>query len=146
TGGSPYNLENEGNRVSDDGKTWVGGLALRMNADGKNLRVMAHNFRNSYEVFPDSYGNLWQHDNDEEVMACRTTWLMEGGNAGFFSADGTRTWKADQRPGQSIFTAHWHQEDPGVIPAGYQTGAGAPTGVSFIEGDELGEHYRGTLL
>jgi hypothetical protein len=71
---------------------------------------------------------------------------MEGGNAGYFSTDGTRYWQADQRPGQNIFTAHWHQDDPGVIPAGDRTGAGAPTGIVMYEDDALGEKYRGLLL
>ena len=146
TGGSPYNEKNHGKMVSDDHKVWTGGLALRMNDEGKNLKVLAHNFRNSYEVIPDSYGNLWQNDNDDEVLACRTTWLMEGGNAGYFSEDGTRNWKADQRPGQDIPIAHWHQEDPGTMPPGDITGAGAPTGITVIEGDELGKQYRGMLL
>jgi putative membrane-bound dehydrogenase-like protein len=146
TGGSPYNLENKGNMKSDDGRVWVGGLALRIKPDGTGLKVMGHNFRNSYEVITDSYGNLWQNDNDDQVVACRTSWLMEGGNAGFFSTDGTRYWQADQRPWQEVYTAHWHQEDPGVMPAGDKTGAGSPTGVALHEGDELGEKYRGLLL
>jgi len=146
TGGSPYNNKNEGNRRSDDGKVWVGGLALRIHPDGTGLKVMGHNFRNSYEVVPDSYGNLWQNDNDDQVVTCRTTWLMEGGNAGYFSTDGTRYWQADQRPGQEIFTAHWHQEDPGVMPAGDRSGAGAPTGVAFYESAALGKKYNGMLL
>ena len=87
---------------------------------------MAHNFRNSYEVAIDSHGNLWQNDNDDQVVACRTTWVMEGGNAGYFSTDGTRYWQADQRPWQDTYTAHWHQQDPGVMPAGDKTGAGSP--------------------
>ncbi len=146
TGGSPYNDKNEGNQKSDDGKIWVGGLALRMNADGTGLTVLGHNFRNSYEVVTDSYGNLWQNDNDDQVATCRTSWLMEGGNAGYFSTDGTRSWQADQRPGQDIFTAHWHQDDPGTMPAGDQSGAGAPTGIVVNESDALGEQYRGLLL
>lgn len=146
TGGSPYNTKNEGNRKSDDGKVWVGGLALRINPDGTGLKVLGHNFRNSYEVITDSYGNLWQNDNDDQVVTCRTSWLMEGGNAGYFSADGTRYWQADQRPGQDIFAAHWHQDDPGVMPAGDRTGAGAPTGVAINESDALGEKYMGLLL
>lgn len=146
TGGSPYNTSNEGNERSDDGKVWVGGLALRVNPDGSGLKVIAHNFRNSYELATDSYGNLWQNDNDDQVVACRTTWIMEGGNAGYFSADGTRFWQADQRPGQDIFAAHWHQDDPGVMPAGDCSGAGAPTGIAMIESDALGERYRGMLL
>lgn len=146
TGGSPYNKKNEGNKTSDDGKVWVGGLALRINPNGSGLKVMGHNFRNSYEVIPDSYGNLWQNDNDDQVVTCRTTWLMEGGNAGFFSSDGTRYWQADQRPGQDIFTAHWHQDDPGVMPAGDCSGAGAPTGIVINESDLLGKKYQGLLL
>src|SRR5690606_39856276 len=106
----------------------------------------AHNFRNAYELALDSYGNMWQNDNDDEVASCRVTWLMETGNAGFFSQDGSRSWRADQRPGQDIFTAHWHQEDPGVLPAGDKTGPGAPTGFAVYEGDELGPAFRGMLL
>lgn len=146
TGGSPYNTINEGNQRSDDGKVWVGGLALRVNNNGTGLKVMGHNFRNSYEVIPDSYGNLWQNDNDDQVLTCRTSWLMEGGNAGYFSTDGTRYWQADQRPGQDMFTAHWHQEDPGVMPAGDCTGAGAPTGITMMESEALGKQYLGMLL
>lgn len=146
TGGSPYNKINQGNMKSDDGKVWVGGLALRMDTVGKNLKVMAHNFRNSFELAVDSRGDMWQNDNDDQVVACRTSWLMEGGNAGFFSTDGTRTWQADQRPWQEVFTAHWHQDDPGVMPAGDNVGAGSPTGVVVNEGDALGSHYRGFLL
>lgn len=146
TGGSPYNTENRGGMMSDDGRVWVGGLALRMRPDGTGLEVLAHNFRNAYELAIDSYGNLWQNDNDDEVMACRVTWVMEGANQGFFSRDGARSWQADRRPGQNTFTAHWHQDDPGVAPAGDNTGAGSPTGMVVYEGDALGKKYRGMLL
>ena len=146
TGGTPYNDKNEGNRRSDDGRVWVGGLALRINPDGTGLKVMGHNFRNSYEVCLDSYGNMWQNDNDDQVITCRVSFLPENGNAGYFAADGTRFWQADRRPGQTMFEAHWHQDDPGVMPAGDNTGAGSPTGIVFYEGDEMGEKYRGTLL
>ncbi|WP_020530076.1 PVC-type heme-binding CxxCH protein [Flexithrix dorotheae] len=145
-GGTPYNKVNEPKQVSDDGRVWVGGLALKIGPDGKGLGVLAHNFRNAYELAVDSYGNMWQNDNDDEVVACRVNWVMEGSNAGYFSADGSRTWKADRRPGQDIFTAHWHQEDPGVLPIGDRTGAGAPTGVALYEGDAFGDKYRGMFL
>ena len=146
TGGTPYNKENHGNQKSDDGRIWVGGLALRINPDGTGLKVLGHNFRNSYETCLDSYGNMWQNDNDDQVITCRVSFLPENGNAGYFSADGTRYWQADRRPGQDIFTTHWHQEDPGVMPSGDNTGAGSPTGIVFYEGDQLGPNYRGTLL
>lgn len=146
TGGSPYNTTNLPNMRSDDGHVWTGGLALRVDPDGRHLTALAHNFRNSYEVAIDSFGDLWQNDNDDEVRACRTSWIMEGGNMGFFSADGTRTWRADQRFGQSIQTAQWHQDDPGVIPAGDIYGAGGPTGVAVYEGDLLPAEFRGAVL
>jgi putative membrane-bound dehydrogenase-like protein len=146
TGGSPYNTSNKGNTRSDDGKVWVGGLALRMDTEGKHLKVLAHNFRNAYELAVDSRGDLWQNDNDDQVVACRTSWVMEGGNAGYFSSDGTRSWQADQRPWQDVFAAHWHQDDPGVIPAGDNAGAGSPTGVAVNESDALGSAYRGMLF
>ena len=50
------------------------------------------------------------------------------------------------RPGQSIPTAEWRQEDPGVMPAGDIYGAGAPTGIAFYEGDAFGPEWRGTLF
>ena len=54
TGGTPYNLTNEGNQKSDDGKVWVGGLQLSVNPDGTGLTVLGHGFRNSYETAVDS--------------------------------------------------------------------------------------------
>ena len=146
TGGTPYNLKNQGGMISDDGRVWTGGLALRIEPGGTRLTVLAHNFRNAYELAVDSFGDLWQNDNDDQVMTCRTTWLMEGGNAGYFSADGSRYWQADRRPGQDTFSAHWHQDDPGVLPAGDNTGAGAPAGIVLYESDLLGARYRGLLL
>ncbi|MEY2835810.1 MAG: hypothetical protein RLZZ557_1472, partial [Bacteroidota bacterium] len=145
-GGTPYNNQNKAALVSDDGRIWVGGVQLEINPDGTGLRPVAHGFRNSYETYVDSYGDMWQNDNDDQVVTCRVSWLMEGGNAGFFSADGSRFWQADQRPGQDMFTAHWHQEDPGVMPAGDNSGAGSPTGVVLNEGDGLGSAYRGMLF
>lgn len=146
-GGSPYMKDNEPGLISDDGKMWVGGIALRINPDGKGLTVLGHNFRNSYELALDSYGNMWQNDNDDDGnRGVRVSWLMEGGNMGYFSADGSRTWQADRRPGQGTVTAHWHQDDPGVLPLGDSTGAGSPTGVTFYESDLMGEKYRGILL
>jgi putative membrane-bound dehydrogenase-like protein len=146
-GGSPYNNSNKGGLVSDDGKMWVGGIAMRINPDGTGLKVLGHNFRNSYEFTVDSYGNMWQNDNDDDGnRGVRVSWLMEGANMGYASADGTRRWEADRRADQQTATAHWHQEDPGVLPYGDNTGAGSPTGVAFNESDLLGEKYRGMLL
>ena len=131
--------------VSDDGRVYVNGLALRFRPDGSALSVFAHNFRNPYEIAVDSFGDVWHSDNDDTV-GCRIAWTMEGANLGFRSADGRRKWQDDRRPGQSTPAAHWHQDDPGVLPAGEIYGAGAPTGLIRYEGDAFGPDFRGCLL
>jgi putative membrane-bound dehydrogenase-like protein len=130
---------------SDDGHVYVGGFSARMQSDGSGVEILGFNFRNSYEQAVTSFGDIFHNDNDDPP-ACRTSYLMEYGNFGFFSRDGKRTWNADRRPGQSIPTAEWRQEDPGVIPSGDVYGGGAPTGIVFNEGDGLGRKYRGLLL
>jgi putative membrane-bound dehydrogenase-like protein len=146
-GGGEFETDNAPRMTSDDGRVWTGGLVLRIDPLAKHLQVLAHNFRNNYEVALDSFGNLWQSDNDDDGNACcRTLFVMEGGNHGYFSADGSRYWNADRRPGQSTQTAHWHQDDPGVVPAGTINGAGGPTGVVVYEGDLLGPKFDGMVL
>jgi len=130
---------------SDDGHVYVGGFSMRMRPDGTRVEVIGHNYRNSYEQAVTSFGDLFQNDNDDSG-SCRTSFLLEYGNAGFFSADGVRTWQADRRPGQPAWSAHWRQDDPGVMPAGDVYGGGAPTGIVYYEGDLLGEKWRGLLL
>jgi putative membrane-bound dehydrogenase-like protein len=146
-GGGEHDTDNAPRMVSDDRRIWTGGLVLRVNTDGSHLQVLAHNFRNNYEVALDSFGNMWQSDNDDDGNAsCRTLFVMEGGNHGYFSADGSRYWNADRRPGQSTPAAHWHQDDPGVVPAGAINGAGGPTGVVVYEGDLFGAKLDGAVL
>lgn len=130
---------------SDDGHVYVGGVAMRMNPDGTHVEPIGFNFRNSYEQAITSFGDVFQSDNDDPP-ACRTTFLLEYGNAGFFSLDGSRMWNADKRPGQSVPVSEWRQDDPQTIPSGDVYGGGAPTGVVFYEGDALGEKWRGMLL
>ena len=130
---------------SDDGHVWVGGFAARMNPDGSAVNIIGHNFRNSYEQTVTSFGDVFQNDNDDPP-ACRTAFLLEYGNAGFCSFDGKRSWGADRRPGQSIPTAEWRQEDPGTMPSGDVYGGGSPTGIAFYEDGALGKNYRGLLL
>ena len=143
--GSPYMMSEVAGKVSDDGNVWIGGFTGRMNPDGTNVTIIGHNYRNSYEQTVNSFGDLYQSDNDDPP-ACRVTPIMEGGNAGFASADGLRSWGADKRPGQDTPTAEWRQEDPGTMPAGDIYGGGSPTGVAFYENGALGDKWRGLLL
>ena len=130
---------------SDDGHVYVGGFAMRMKPDGTNLEIIGHNFRNSYEQTVTSFGDIFQNDNDDPPAA-RTAFLIEHGNLGFFSLDGSRIWSADRRPGQTTPIAEWRQDDPHTIPAGDVYGGGAPTGIVSYEGDALGEKWRGLLI
>ena len=144
-GGTPHLKENFPGRKSDDGRVWVGGVAMRVRPDGTGLEPIGHNFRNVYEESLSSFGDVFHADNDDPP-ACRTTWLMEYGNAGFSSADGARKWQLDQRPGQPTRIAEWRQEDPGTIPAGDVYGFGAPAGIVFGENGCFDELYPDGLL
>jgi putative membrane-bound dehydrogenase-like protein len=130
---------------SDDGHVWIGGFTVRMNPDATGVNIIGYNYRNSYEQTVNSFGNIFQSDNDDPP-ACRVTPLLEFGNAGFASLDGKRAWRADMRPGQTIPIAEWRQEDPGTMPAGDVYGGGSPTGVAFYENGALGKKWEGMLL
>src|SRR5439155_16075368 len=43
-------------------------------------------------------------------------------------------------------TAHWHQDDPGVVPLGDNTGAGGPTGVVAYEGGLMPKELVGCIF
>jgi putative membrane-bound dehydrogenase-like protein len=143
--GSPYMLQEIAGQRSEDGHVWIGGFTARMAPDGTGVTILGHNYRNSYEQAVTSFGDLFQSDNDDPP-ACRVSAILEGGNAGFASADGMRAWGADRRPGQETPVAEWRQEDPGTMPAGDVYGGGSPTGVAFYENGALGDRWNGLLL
>ncbi len=126
---------------SDDGHVYVGGFTASIDPSGHNARILGYNYRNSFEGVRNSLGDMYLNDNDDPP-ACRVSHLIEGGSFGFFSPDGKRQWRADKRPGQSIPTAEWRQEDPGSIPAGDVYGGGSPTGVAFYENGALGDKWK----
>ncbi len=140
-----FNNNEIAGQTSDDGHVWVGGFVARVYPDGTKCEILGHNFRNSYEQTVTSFGDIFQNDNDDPP-ACRVDYVMEGGNAGFASADGKRDWRADKRPGQDVPTAEWRQEDPGTMPSGDVYGGGSPTGVAFYENGALGKEHEGMLL
>lgn len=130
---------------SDDGFSYKAGAAFRIHPDGTGTEVIGGGFRNSYEQITDSFGFVFQNDNDDPP-ACRVTHMIEHGNAGYFSRDGKRDWRADKRPGQDTPTAHWRQDDPGTMPSGDVYGGGSPTGIGFYENGALPDSFNGTLL
>jgi len=149
-------LDAEGNVVVDmagrpvvtDGNPYRQGLVFRVNPDGSDFEVLGHNFRNNYEVAVDSYGTLWQSDNDDDGnQATRINFVMEYGNYGFRDEMTGANWRA-RRTGmhEEIPKRHWHLNDPGVVPNVLQTGAGSPTGMAIYEGDLLPPQFQGQML
>ena len=122
---------------------YLGGMVFRCNPDGSDFEVLGHNFRNNYEVAVDSFGNLWQSDNDDDgYRGVRINYVMEYGNYGYRDEMTAAAW-AQPRTGQSevVWERHWHQNDPGVVPNSVYLGAGSPTGITVYEGRLLPEVY-----
>jgi putative membrane-bound dehydrogenase-like protein len=137
-----------GNEVRPYGDDYIGGLILRCNPDGSDFEVLGHNFRNNYELAVDSYGNIWQSDNDDDGNAsCRINYIIEYGNYGYFDEMNRRHWSAFRTNMEAeIPRRHWHQDDPGVIPNLLITGAGSPTGIVVYEGDLLPDVFHGQMI
>ncbi len=109
------------------------GTIWRCDLDGKNLELIAHNFRNEYEPCVDSFGTVFVSDNDDDGnQQTRICYVMPGGNYGYHP----------RGPGQT----HWHDEQPGVVPKILRTGFGSPTGMCVYEGTLLPKKYQGQLL
>lgn len=137
-----------GRLISAEGEPYRQGMAFRCNPDGSELEVIGHNFRNPYELAVDSYGSVWQTDNDDDGnRSTRVNYVMEYGNYGY-SDELTGAWWGDWRINRedSVPLRHWHQTDPGVVPNLLVNGAGSPSGLCMYEGQLLPEAYRGQLI
>lgn len=137
-----------GNEVRTDGNPYRQGMIFRSNLDGSNFEVLGHNFRNNYEVTVDSYGTIWQSDNDDDGnRGVRINFVMEYGNYGYtdeITGAGWRTRRTNMP--EDIPTRHWYQNSPGVVPNLLQTGAGSPTGIAFYEGDLMPEIFHNEMI
>ncbi|AUD03185.1 PVC-type heme-binding CxxCH protein [Spirosoma pollinicola] len=158
-----FNFGNEGGQLLDKdnnavvdiatGKTinkqnFKMGMVFRCDPDGKNVEVLGQNFRNNYEVAVDSYGTLWQSDNDDDGnKGVRINYVMEYGNYGYTDEMTGAGWQANRENIEpEIPRRHWHLNDPGVVPNLIQTGAGSPTGMIVYEGTLLPEVFRNQMI
>jgi putative membrane-bound dehydrogenase-like protein len=125
--------DGKGRKWESNGTDCRAGTIWRCDLDGKNLELIAHNFRNPYEPCVDSFGNVFMSDNDDDGnQQTRICYVMPGGNYGYHP----------RGPGQS----HWHEEQPGIVPKILRTGFGSPTGMCVYEGTLLPKRYWGELL
>ena len=143
----------DGHEVTSQGKPYRQGMVLRCDIDlttGKasHVEVLGHNFRNNYEVAVDSFGTLWQSDNDDDgSQAVRINYVMEFGNFGYTDELTGAGWQTNRSNLEAeIPRRHWHLNDPGVVPNLLHTGAGAPTGILVNEGTLLGEAFANQLI
>jgi putative membrane-bound dehydrogenase-like protein len=117
--------------TNQNNRPYQQGMVFRCELDGSNVEVLAWNFRNNWEVAVDSFGTMWQSDNDDDGnKAVRINYVMEFGNYGYSDEMTGEGWQVP-RIGmeQDIPSRHWHQNDPGVVPNVLITGAGSPTGM-----------------
>ena len=132
-----------GRAVVDNGQPFYGGMPFRCDLDGSNFEVLAHNFRNNWETTVDSFGTLWQSDNDDDGnRGTRINFVMEHGNYGYRDELTGAGWRDDRITLENeIPLRHWHLNDPGVVPNMLQTGAGSPSGICVYEGRLLPKRF-----
>ncbi|MBA3313647.1 MAG: NPCBM/NEW2 domain-containing protein [Planctomycetota bacterium] len=137
-----------GNEVKADGKPYRQGMVFRCDLDGSNVETLGWNFRNNWEVAVDSFGTMWQSDNDDDGnRGVRINYVMEYGNYGYQDEMTGAGWQTPRTNMEAeIPLRHWHLNDPGVVPNVLQTGAGAPTGILVYEGDLLPERFRNAMI
>ena len=157
-----FNFGNEGGKLLDGkGQPVVGkngqpidfkklkqGMVFRCDPDFKNIEVLGNNFRNNYEVAVDSYGTMWQSDNDDDGnKGVRINYVMQYGNYGYTDELTGAGWRANRTNMEdSIPFRHWHLNDPGVVPNLLQTGSGSPTGMVVYEGRLLPKSFWDQMI
>nr|MBI1230106.1 c-type cytochrome [Cytophagales bacterium] len=139
-------VDKSGNPVSK--ASYQEGLVFRCNPDFTEFEVLGQNFRNNYEVAVDSYGTMWQSDNDDDGnKGVRINFVMEYGNYGYKDEMTGAGWRVNRtNKEKEIPLQHWHLNDPGVVPNLLQTGAGSPTGMVVYEGELLPEVFRNQMI
>jgi putative membrane-bound dehydrogenase-like protein len=134
--------------TNQNNRPYQQGMVFRCELDGSKVEVLAWNFRNNWEVAVDSFGTMWQSDNDDDGnKGVRINYVMEFGNYGYSDEMTGAGWQTPRIGWESdIPQRHWHQNDPGVVPNMLMTGAGSPTGMQVYEGDLLPSIFHGQPL
>lgn len=157
-----FNFGNEGGQLLDrngqpvkdqdgriiDRQHYKQGLVFRCDPDFTNVEVLGQNFRNNFEVAVDSYGTMWQSDNDDDGnKGVRINYVMDYGNYGYTDEITGAGWQANRTNIEDeIPKRHWHLNDPGVVPNLLQTGAGSPTGICVYEGELLPKVFQNQVI
>ena len=141
-------VDRAGYRVEAKREPYQEGMAFRLEPDATKFEVLGYNFRNPYELAVDSYGTVWQTDNDDDGnRSTRLNYVMEGGNFGYRDEMTGAYWRVRRTNMEpEIPRQHWHSADPGSVPNVRINGAGSPSGVAVYEGALLPKQYHGTIL
>ncbi len=142
-----------GNEITNKGTPYRQGMVFRCDIDlekgvASNVETLGHNFRNNYEVAVDSFGTMWQSDNDDDGnKGVRINYVMDYGNFGYTDEMTGAGWRSKRTNMETeIPKQHWHLNDPGTIPNLLQTGAGSPTGILVNEGTLLGAPFTNQII
>ena len=137
-----------GREVHDHRKPYQEGMVFRCNMDGSEFETLGWDFRNNWEIAVDSFGTLWQSDNDDDGnKGVRINYVMEFGNYGYRDEITGAGWNSPRTNLEAeIPLRHWHLNDPGVVPNLVQTGAGSPTGICVYEGDLLPKVFHNQVI
>ncbi len=141
-------IDEAGNVVDDSRNPYQQGMVFRCNLDGSKFETLGWNFRNNWELCLDSFGTIWQSDNDDDGnRGTRINYVMEYGNYGYRDEITGATWNSDRIGLETdVPLRHWHLNDPGVVPNLLQTGAGSPTGIAFYEGTLLPKPFQNQII
>ena len=141
-------IDAAGNEINNHRKPYQEGMVFRCNLDGSGIETLGWNFRNNWEVTVDSFGTIWQSDNDDDGnKGVRINYVMEFGNYGYKDEISGAAWNQQRTNWETeIPLRHWHLNDPGVVPNLLQTGAGSPTGITIYEGSLLPQVFRNQII
>jgi putative membrane-bound dehydrogenase-like protein len=119
-----------GNEVRAARKPYQEGMAFRCELDGSRVETLGWNFRNNWELCVDSFGSVWQSDNDDDGnRGVRINFVMEYGNYGYKDEFTGAGWQAS-RDGSSSSLGGGH----------------AHSGCMIYEGTDWPAAFRGRLF